>query len=83
MSVRISDAERTILDALDYPKTFSDLRAALQLVMPALDHVETSGDWSSPRSPGIASQYLPAARRAVRAARYVPAFVDAARSSHS
>jgi predicted transcriptional regulator of viral defense system len=38
--VRVSDAERTILDALDYPKTFGDVRAALQLVGPALDRVD-------------------------------------------
>jgi predicted transcriptional regulator of viral defense system len=40
MDVRVSDAERTILDALDYPKTFGDVRAALQLVEPALDRVD-------------------------------------------
>jgi predicted transcriptional regulator of viral defense system len=38
--VRVSDSERTILDALDYPKTFGDVRAALQLVGPALDRVD-------------------------------------------
>lgn len=38
--VCVSDAERTILDALDYPKTFGDVRAALQLVGPALDRVD-------------------------------------------
>ena len=38
--VRVSDAERTILDALDHPKTFGDVRAALQLVEPALDRVD-------------------------------------------
>ena len=38
--VRVSDAERTILDALDYPKTFGDVRAALQMVEPALDRVD-------------------------------------------
>jgi predicted transcriptional regulator of viral defense system len=39
--VRVSDAERTILDALDYPKTCGDVRAALQLVEPALDRVDS------------------------------------------
>lgn len=38
-SVCVSDAERTVLDALDYPKTFGGIRAALQLVEPALDRV--------------------------------------------
>jgi predicted transcriptional regulator of viral defense system len=38
--VRASDVERTILDALDYPKTFGDLRTALQLVEPALRRVD-------------------------------------------
>jgi predicted transcriptional regulator of viral defense system len=38
--VHVSDAERTLLDALDYPKTFGDVRAALQLVEPALDRVD-------------------------------------------
>jgi hypothetical protein len=38
--VRVSDAERTILDALDSPKTFGDVRAALQLDEPALDRVD-------------------------------------------
>lgn len=38
--VRVSDAERTVLDALDYPKTFGDVRAALQLVGPALERVD-------------------------------------------
>jgi predicted transcriptional regulator of viral defense system len=38
--VCVSDAERTILDALDYPKTFGGVRAALQLVGPALDRVD-------------------------------------------
>lgn len=38
--VRVSDAERTILDAMDYPKTFGDVRAALQMVDPALDRVD-------------------------------------------
>lgn len=40
MSVRVSDPERTLLDALDYPKTFGDLSAALHLVTPALDQVD-------------------------------------------
>jgi predicted transcriptional regulator of viral defense system len=39
-AVNASDAERTVLDALDYPKTFGDVRAALQLVEPALDRVD-------------------------------------------
>jgi predicted transcriptional regulator of viral defense system len=38
--VQVSDAERTLLDALDYPKTFGSLRAALQLVEPALERVD-------------------------------------------
>lgn len=38
--VHVSDAERTILDALDYPKTFGDVRAALQFVGAALDRVD-------------------------------------------
>lgn len=38
--VRVSDADRTVLDALDYPKTFGDLRTALQLVEPALTRVD-------------------------------------------
>ena len=38
--VCVSDPERTILDALDYPKTFGDVRAALQLVGAALDRVD-------------------------------------------
>jgi predicted transcriptional regulator of viral defense system len=38
--VRVSDAERTILDALDYPRTFGDVRAVLQLVEPALHRVD-------------------------------------------
>jgi predicted transcriptional regulator of viral defense system len=39
-AINASDAERTILDALDYPKTFGDVRAVLQLVEPALDRVD-------------------------------------------
>jgi predicted transcriptional regulator of viral defense system len=39
-AVNASDAERTVLDALDYPKTFGNVRAALQLVEPALDRVD-------------------------------------------
>lgn len=39
-AVNASDAERTILDALDYPKTFGNTRAALQLVEQALDRVD-------------------------------------------
>jgi predicted transcriptional regulator of viral defense system len=39
-AVNVSDAERTVLDALDYPKTFGDVRAALQLVEEALDRVD-------------------------------------------
>lgn len=38
--VCVSDAERTLLDALDYPRTFGDMRAALQLVQAALDRVD-------------------------------------------
>lgn len=38
--VHASDAERTVLDALDYPKTFGDLRTALQLIEPALTRVD-------------------------------------------
>ena len=40
MDVRVSDAERTVLDALDYPRTFGDVREALQMVTPALDRVD-------------------------------------------
>lgn len=39
-AVNASDAERTVLDALDYPKTFGNVRAALQLVEEALDRVD-------------------------------------------
>ena len=38
--VHVSDAARTVLDALDYPKTFGGLRAVLQLVEPALARVD-------------------------------------------
>jgi predicted transcriptional regulator of viral defense system len=39
-AVNASNAERTVLDALDYPKTFGGVRPALQLVEPALDRVD-------------------------------------------
>ncbi len=35
-AVRVSDPERTVLDALDYPKTFGGVREALRLVVPGL-----------------------------------------------
>lgn len=38
--VRISDPERTILDALDYPKTFGNVRGALQMVEQAIDRMD-------------------------------------------
>lgn len=38
--LQVSDAERTVLDALDYPRTFGDMRVALDLVKPALERVE-------------------------------------------
>jgi predicted transcriptional regulator of viral defense system len=39
-AVQVSDAERTVLDALDYPKTFGGIRVALSMVGPALDRVD-------------------------------------------
>jgi predicted transcriptional regulator of viral defense system len=38
--VRVSDAERTVLDSLDYPKTFGGMRVALYMVGSALDRVD-------------------------------------------
>lgn len=38
--VHVSDAERTVLDALDYPRTFGDLRTVLQLIEPAFTLVD-------------------------------------------
>jgi predicted transcriptional regulator of viral defense system len=38
--VRISDAARTLVDALDYPKTFGNLRAAIQLVERTVERVD-------------------------------------------
>ena len=40
IEVRVSDAERTVLDALDYPRVFGGIRAALGLVKPALRRVD-------------------------------------------
>ena len=42
--VRVSDAARTLLDALDYPKTFGTMRAAIQLVERAIERVDTQAD---------------------------------------
>jgi len=39
--VRISDAARTLLDALDYPTTFGGTRAAVQLVERTIQRVDT------------------------------------------
>ena len=39
-NVRASDAERTVLDALDYPKTFGGVRTVLKLVAPAIERVD-------------------------------------------
>jgi len=39
-SVRVSDAERTVLDALNYPTAFGGIREALRLVEPALGKID-------------------------------------------
>lgn len=39
--VRVSDAARTLLDALDYPTTFGSMRTAIQLVERAIERVDT------------------------------------------
>jgi predicted transcriptional regulator of viral defense system len=40
IDVRVSDAERTVLDALDYPRVVGGIRAALLLTCPALARVD-------------------------------------------
>lgn len=39
-AVQVSDPERTVLDALDYPKTFGGVRETLRLVRPSLPRLD-------------------------------------------